>query len=78
MGVTGQLSRGKGAWLPWGLLAQQSLVGKQAVLGVLSSGFGKGSRTQGCSLSTPNGDLRCVSTCSKAAGAAPAPLLLGP
>lgn len=26
---------------------------KQAVLGVLSSGFGKGSSTQGCSLSAP-------------------------
>lgn len=59
-----------------GVLAQQSPGGKQAVLGVLSSGFGKGSRTQGCSVYTK---WRAqVYTCSKAAEAAPAPLLLGP
>lgn len=65
MGVAGQLSRGKGVGLPWGLLAQQGPGAKQAGLGVLSTGFGKGSRTQGCSLPTPTGEPRCVCTCSR-------------
>lgn len=56
-------------WVSLGSSAEGKVLGcpgsKQAVLGVLSSGFGKGSSTQRCSLSAPRGEPRCVCTCSR-------------